>query len=92
MKSEINDVRMMPDYSNCDCDSCDSGYVVLAGIYVGRETVDQPCNLGIDALEPLGSKLLRISRMWKGLMLHRAASRNSSSCFVNLFQLESVIS
>ena len=23
---------MMPDYSNCDCDSCDSGYVVLAGI------------------------------------------------------------
>ena len=49
-------------------------------------------NLGIDALEPLGSKLLRISRMWKGLMLHRAASRNSSSCFVNLFQLEGVIS
>ena len=42
-------------------------------------------NVVIDALDPLGSKLLRISRMWKGLMHHRAASRNSSAGFVNLY-------
>ena len=42
-------------------------------------------NVGIAALDPLGSKLLRISRMWKGLIHHRAASRNSSASFVNLY-------